>query len=259
MNVQSAIYSLLRYTPNVARGETKNIAVIVVDEARETGLVRAAPMSSVSRRPSEQAMIDAVVRNVARRVRDGELTNAAGLLELASAPVAALSLTIPSALEVSTDIRSALDRLYRAFVGPPPHGRNPLRKGEILDRLMASLTATGAAVSRGRYVGDFTFDALIEQSERPAAIQVLSFAVAPSSSLVLEREAAHMLFGLEHVSLDCTAVVQPPVDHSSATLNASFDRVRRWIDAAGVPMVESTQLPQLAAQYAGTEQLPLLM
>lgn len=248
-------YSLVRFSSDVARGEGRNVAVILVGDSPEDGAVRAAPLSRVSTRARHAGVLDALLRSIAARVQTGQIVGRAGLARLVSTIPSTVSITEPRPAVVVGDATVAMEQLYRSFVGVRS-SREPFRKGEILDRLVATLVRTGAPVERDSYLQDFAIDALIP-SPQPAAIQVLSFCVGESRGVTVEREAGHFLFGLERLKVDAHAVVQPPTEPPDSRLWTSYDRVHRWLDDAGVPSIRPSEIQALADRYGGVEQLPL--
>jgi hypothetical protein len=255
MTDRPGYYSLVRFTPDVARGEGRNIAVLLVGERPEDGAVRAAPLSRVASRARQAGVLDAVLRSLAARIKSGNLIGHAGLMSIASTSSSTVSITAPRPTVISSDAKGAIDNLYRAFVGVRT-SREPLRKGEILDRLVATLVRSGATVERETYLNDFAFDALVS-GPQPAAIQVLSFCVGESRGVTVERETGHFLFGLERIHLEANAVIQPPNESSAGALWTSYDRVQRWLDDAGVNSIRPSGIQALADRYGGVEQLPL--
>ena len=248
-------YSLVRFSSDLVRGEPRNIAVILVDSDAPEGAVRAAPLSRVAPRVRDAGVLDAVLRSLAARVQAGEIIGQAGLMSIASTSTSTVSISAPKPAIVDGEMKESLDRLYQSFVGVRS-ARQPLRKGEILDRLVASLVRTGAPVQRDAYVKDFAIDALISGSSH-AAIQVLSFCVGDSRGVTVEREAGHFLFGMERLRIDATAVLQPPIEASGKGLWTSYDRVQRWLDDARVPSVRPSDINLLAERFGGHQQLPL--
>ena len=247
-------YSLVRFCPDTSRGEVRNVAIVLVDPTRERGLVRAAPVSRVAPRARQAGLLDALLRSLAQRVGSGDVAGEAGLTALASASTPTLAITIPKPVEIQ-DPKATLASLYQSFVGVRS-AREPNRKGDIVDVLVARLVRDGAPLERNAYVGDFAVDVLVT-GNRSAAIQVLSFSVAESRGLAIEREAGHYLFGLEHTKLEGTAIVQPPTTDEIGRLWQSHDRVQRWLEDAGVRSVRPGDIPRLSAQYGAGIQLPL--
>lgn len=248
-------YSLVRFTSDVTRGEGRNIAVILVGDRPEDGAVRAAPLSRVAPKVRQAGVLDAVLRSLATRVKSGHITGQNGLQSIASTSPSTVLITPPRPTMLDGDAKVAIDNLYRAFVGVRS-SREPLRKGEILDRLVATLVRSGASVEREAYMDDFALDALVS-GPQPAAIQVLSFCVGESRGVTVERETGHFLFGLERTHLEANAVIQPPIETSARGLWTSYDRVQRWLDDAGVNSIRPSEIQTLADRYGGVEQLPL--
>jgi hypothetical protein len=248
-------YSLVRFAVDVTRGEARNVAVVLVGDLPEDGAVRAAPLSHVAPKARQAGVLDAVLRSLASRVKSGQIVGHAGLLSVASTSASAVSITVPRPTVIEDDSTTTIDNLYRAFVGVRS-SRQPLRKGEILDRLVATLVRTGASVKRDAYMNDIAIDALVS-GPQPAAIQVLSFCVGESRGVTVERETGHFLFGLDRLQLEANAVIQPPTEVSARGLWTSYDRVLRWLDDAGVNSIRPSDIQALADRYGGIEQLPL--
>jgi len=255
MTDRLGFYSLVRYTPDLTRGEVRNVAVILVGDQPGDGAIRAAPLSRVASKLRQAGLLDGVIRSLAARVQSGQILGEVGLLRIASTSPSMVSITAPLPALIETDPKVTLDGLYRAFVGVQA-AREPLRKGEILDRLIASLVRAGTTVERDAYLHDFAIDALID-GPKPAAVQVLSFCVGESRGVTVERESGHFLFGLERLKLEANAVVQPPTEAAGGPLWTSYDRVQRWLDDAGVNSIRPSEIQSLATKYGGVEQLPL--
>jgi hypothetical protein len=245
-------YSLVRFTPDTSRGEARNVAVILLN-SRGIGWVRAAPVSRVAPKARQAGMLDALLRGISARVGSGEVVGEAGLRALSESSTPTLWVTLPKPVLVVGD--KTADSLYRAFVGVSS-AREPRRKGELLDHLVARLVRAGAPIERNAYVGDFAVDVLVTGASA-ASIQVLSFCVGESRGLTIEREAGHYLFGLERHHMEAAAVVQPPVDGETTQLWKSYDRVHRWLDDAGVRTVRPADIGILSSKYGGGAQLPL--
>ncbi|HEY4915174.1 MAG TPA: hypothetical protein VIJ91_14805 [Candidatus Dormibacteraeota bacterium] len=141
----------------------------------------------------------------------------------------------------ATDVDATLQALYRAFVSPRGMPRAET-KGVVLDRVIGVLRKEGLSVSRGQYIGDFIFDAVVNRGDRPLAIKVLSFATPVKDWAPAEREAGHFLYGLSRLEVPGQAVIQPPGDTSAPTAAISYDRIRRWFDEEAVPVVAPTEL-----------------
>ena len=255
MTDQVGYYSIVRFAPDVSRGEGRNVAVILVGEKPEVGQVRAAPLSRVAPKVRQAGVLDAVLRSLAARVKEGAILGERGLASIATGSPATFSITQPRPTVIGTDPKGAIDGLYRAFIGVRA-GREPNRKGEILDHLVSAMVRKGAPIEREAYLQDFAIDILVSGA-KPAAIQVLSFCVGESRGVTVERETGHFLFGLERHGLEANAVVQPPNDAAGRGLWTSYDRVQRWLDEARVNSVRPSDIQTLAARYGGVEQIPL--
>jgi len=255
MSERVGYYSLVRFAADVARGEARNVAVILVGDHPDDGGVRAAPLSRVAPRARQAGVLDALLRSLATRVKSGQILGEEGLSGLASISPGSFSITAPQRTTIERDKKRAIDNLYRAFVGVRA-AREPSRKGAIVDELVAAMGRAGAAIKRNAYLGDFAIDVVVT-GPREAAIQVLSFCVGESRGVSVEREAGHFLFGLERLDVEANAVVQPPKDSDGPGLWTSHDRVQRWLADAGVATVATSDLRLLAGRYGGGEQIPL--
>ncbi len=112
----------------------------------------------------------------------------------------------------------------------------------MLDRIVTVLRKEGLSVSRGHYIGDFIFDAVVERPAHALAIKVLSFATPAKDWAPAERDAGHFLYGLSRLGLPGQAVIQAPTDASAPTAATSYARIRRWFDEEAVPVVTPDEL-----------------
>jgi hypothetical protein len=254
MTDQVGYYSIVRYCGDTSRGESRNVAIVLAGGDDHAGGVRAAPISRVAPKARQAGLLDALLRGLAERVQSGGVIGEAGLRELAAASNATLTISMPKPF-MDTDRASALQSLYRSFVGVAS-SREPRRKGEILDCVVAQLVRNGAPLERNAYVDDFAVDVLLTGTRR-ATIQVLSFWLAETRGVTVEREAGHYLFGLERTGVEAVAVVQPPSGDGSGRLWQSHDRVQRWLEDAGVRAIRPDDLAVLSERYGGGHQLPL--
>jgi hypothetical protein len=258
--VGSGFYSVLRYRPDATRDEPRNLAVLLVDESVATGIIQAAPVSQVSARLHEQGLVDAILVGLARRLANGDLRSEADLVRLSRAAGQSFEVTRPEPTVIIDDTQKTVRVLYRALVAPRRARRDSLQKGAILDRVISLCRANGADVSRGLYVGDFLFDAVVAvKDQSPTAIGVLSFHSVKSDVGSIERDAGHYLFGLRHVEANPVCVLEPPGKESSDSVWKSHSRVANWLKDEEVTTIPAGGIEELVQSFAGDSQLPLVM
>jgi hypothetical protein len=238
--INQAYFSILRWAGDATRDEARNVAVVLVDAEGQFGGVRGAPPSSISQNLKEQGILDAVVFNLARQFEGDEKPDLNWLRERRAALSQSLYFTEPRPA-AAADVDATLQALYRAYVSPRAAPRTET-KGVVLDRVVGTLRKEGLSVSRGHYIGDFIFDAVVERDHRQLAIKVLSFATPVKDWAPAEREAGHFLYGLSRLELPGQAVIQPPGDASAPSAATSYDRIRRWFDDEAVPVVAPMEL-----------------
>ena len=258
--VSTGFYSVLRYRPDTTRDEPRNLAVLLVDESHTMGMIHAAPLSQVSPRLHEQGLVDAILVGLARRLANGDLRGEADLMRLSRAAGQSFEITRPEPTVIIDNTQKTARVLYMALVAPRRPKRDSLQKGAILDRVVSLCRANGADVSRGMYVGDFLFDAVVAVQDRaPTAIEVLSFHSVKSDVGSIERDAGHYLFGLRHVEAKPVCVLEPPAKESSDSVWQSHNRVANWLRAEKVTTYPAGGIEELVQSFAGEVQLPLVM
>lgn len=233
-------YSVVRWRSDPTRDEARNIAVLLVDAEGQFGGIRSAPPSALSGDARQQGFLDAMLHGLENQFTNEDRPDLDRLRELYDTLNNTLYLTSPRPTAVP-DPDLTLQALYRAYVAPLPAPR-AVTKGVVIDRVIKILRGRGFKVSRGEYVGDFLFDAVVQRSEGPLACDVLSFAAARQDWTPTERDAGHFLYGLERVNLPGIAVIQPPSEESRGEAKTSFERVRRWFKDAKVPIREPEEL-----------------
>ncbi len=242
--VQRAYYSILRWRGDATRDEARNVAVMLVEAEGLFGGLKAAPLSSISPRLREQGLLDAMLVNLQRHFEGDARPNLAFLREMHAGLQRSLYLTEPQSVAVP-DPDAVLTALYRAYVAPRGGGSRAITKGTVLDRVVNTLRSQGYHVRRGEYVDDFMFDVVIEtERERLAVGGVLSFASTIKNWTPVEYDAGHFLYALDRLGTAGFSVIQPPSEISPQAALASFERVRRWLDGAGVPVVEPIELEE---------------
>lgn len=256
--MSEGFYSLVRYTPDTARGEARNVAVFLVDEKRNLAMVKAAPLAQVARRIEEHGILDSLLVRFAERVQAGEFRRSDEVNYLARSVTGALTVTVtrPAAIEDRIDV--TLNHLYKAFVRPR-RGRDRISRSVILDRLVRACRRAHVHVEPGAYIRDVMFDAVLTDPDRVMPIQVLTFETSGPRNMATEHAAGHFLYGLQRVKASGVCVVQAPSDMAVGESRLSFDRVSRWLEDAGVGMVTPADIGNLARTMAGNENLPLVM
>lgn len=233
-------YSVLRWCPDATRDEAKNVAVLLVDSEGQLGAMRAAPISSISRRLRDQGLLDSVLVGLESQFSSESPPTVSDLRRMHDSLQHSLYLTEPQPVAVP-DIDAALAALFKAHVSPRAVGSRVLTKGKVLDTVVNRLRRRGYQVRRGHYVQDFIFDVVLGGTT-PAVAEVLSFATMAQNWTPVEHDAGHFLYGLEHVNLTGLAILQPPAEESHYNAFVSHERVLRWFDKAGVRHLEPKQL-----------------
>ena len=149
-----------------------------------------------------------------------------------------------------SDVDVVLDALYHAYAAPRYGGSAASTKGRVLDQTVAVLRRQGWTVRRGEYVGDFIFDLVADRPKRILG-EVLSFASGAANLVPVEQDAGHFLYGLKRLAMPGLAVVKEPAPEAPRSTLESFQRVRRWLDDEGVPVMTPEDL-------AGPVQLKLV-
>jgi hypothetical protein len=137
-----AFFSVLRWRSDPTRDEARNVAVVVVDQNGTLGGVRAAPVSSVTKRLHDQGLVDAMLLALEKRFEGTEKPRLTDLEEMRRELQRSLYLTEPRPVAVS-DIDLTLEALYRAYAAPRAVGSKIATKGRVLDRTVASLRKRG--------------------------------------------------------------------------------------------------------------------
>ena len=236
-------FSLLRWRPDPFRDESKNVAVVLVDELGRFGGLRAAPLSSVSKQLHDQGILDSIVAGISERFTETAKPTLGILTEWRAGLTDSLTFTEPRSAAVSSP-EETLDSLYKAYVRPQSAPRDRLAKGPVLDRLVDRLRRSHLPVHRGQYVSDFLFDAVVD-AQTPKVLSVLSFANRAKLMKSTEHDAAHFLFACNRIDVEPRVLVQPPTDISSDGARESYQRVMGWIADSKVPTFDAADLAVL--------------
>ena len=141
---ERAYYSVLRWRPEPARDEPKNIGVLVSGIEGDFFELRSVNLGRVSTKIAEQGLLDRMVeglreRFTATRPTLGELRELRS--ELRSQ---AVTLTEPRpAAVVNGDPGKTVNALFAALVRPAAVGGGSWTKGRILDRVVPKLRRRG--------------------------------------------------------------------------------------------------------------------
>ncbi|MDA8201345.1 MAG: hypothetical protein M0Z49_01010 [Chloroflexi bacterium] len=233
-------YSLLRWQSDPARGEARNVAVLLVDADGEVAGIRAAPVSAISPRLHEQGLLDGILVSLDRRLAGSERPTVGDLREMSSTLTRSISLSEPRPVAVG-DFDTTLSTLYRALVSRPGRSSKVLTKGLLLDRVVRAMRHAGQSVLRSQYVGDFLIDVVID-APNPTLGEVLSFASGAQNTVPIENDAGHFLYALERLQRGGLAVVEPPPADAALTVREAHARVLRWFGHAGVPVQRIEEL-----------------
>lgn len=233
-------FSVLRYRPDATRDEARNVAVLLVSREGEFGGMKAGPVSAVSPRLHEQGLVDAVLVALESRFTDPRRPNLDALAVLQRELSRSLVLTEPKPVLVP-DVETTLQALYRAYVKPLGGGAAQATKGAVLDKVVNQLRREGRKVRRGHYIGPFLFDVVFE--DEPRVTEVLSFATHRRRWDEVENDAAHFLYGLQHVSVEGSAIVKAPDEAEAApAARESYDRVIDWFRSDRIPVQDASDV-----------------
>lgn len=251
-------YSIVRYSSDPLRGESKNVAVVLIDETRGLASSRTAPLSQITPRLTEHGILDGLLMHLAARLDGGELRQPGDVAALAESlgPTISITRPVPAAIDQNFDV--TLKALYKSLVAPR-RGRNPgLARGEILDRLVRACRDAGVSVSPGIYVEDLLFDAVVSTTRVRQPVQVLSFETEAENPHSIEVAAGHFLFALHRLHSDGVCVIQPPHTRAKESARVSHRRVARWMADQGVATLRPDELRNFATLLAGAEPLALV-
>jgi hypothetical protein len=245
-HARQGYYSLLRWRTDPVRDEARNVAVVLVEEKGGFSAFKPAPLSTISSKLQEQGLLDAALVALGRQVEHKRFT-LERLSALHESLHQSLYLTEPKPVAVA-DVDEAIWALFRAFVAPKYGGSNRQSKGAVLDRVVAAYRKRGLDVKRGHYINDFIFDAVLERTGGPRAVEVLSFATQRKNWAPVERDAGHFLFALQQLDIPGQAIVQPPSEASAENAELPYERITRWLDKFDVPVLtpEEALDPQAA-------------
>lgn len=247
---QQGFFSLLRWRVDPSRDEARNVAILLVVPDAHAGLVRSAPLNSISPRLHDQGIVDDLLAGLEQMFADPAAASLDVLSDLHQRFQRSLVVTEPRPVAVA-DLDADVASLYRAYLAQRSGGGSRAQtKGQVRDRITKELRARGVDAKLGQYVDDFLFDIVIHNGHpEPMVLEVLSFAGARKDWTPVEFDAGHFLFGCRHVHAEGRAVLVPPADDERAL--ASFERVQRWLGQESVPTVTADEMlesPQQALE-----------
>lgn len=233
-------YSLLRWQRDPARGEARNVAVLLVDADGEVAGIKAAPVSAISPRLHEQGLLDGILLSLDRRLAGLDRPTVGDLREMSDTLIRSISLSEPRPVAVG-DFDTTLSTLYRALVARSGRSSKVLTKGVLLDRVVRAMRHAGQTVLRSQYVDDFLIDVVVD-APSPTLGEVLSFASGAQDMVPIENDAGHFLYALQRLQKDGLAVVEPPPADAARPVREAHARVLRWFGNAGVPVQRIDEL-----------------
>jgi Protein of unknown function (DUF3037) len=240
-----ARFAVLRYVPDLARDEPKNVGIILFTEDGYRGM-RAVRPSMLSGRLREQGLLDRTLSSMAAELASVP-TGLADLYRWRGIWSRSLQIDDPRPTAIYGSAQSTLDILYRGLVASRPRRSKRFGKAEVLDRIVDTLRNRGARVRRSDYLQDHQFDAIVEsEAEDTRTVAALSFASGARDWTSVERDAGHFLYAASRVDARPSAVMQPPTDASLASAKSAYERVRRWFEREEVVAVELTDIETLA-------------
>jgi len=228
-------FSILQSRKDALRGETRNVAVVLVDVQQETGMVKAAPISQISPRLGDQGLLDQIVQGLSKHVEQESGFTLQSLNDLNKSLTSSLILTDPKpAVLPNGDADKLMTALYKAFVRPDTGGSSALSRGRVLDKVVETLRKYGKKVQRGAYIKDYIFDVVMESASKFDVLQVLSFATPSKNWIPSEHQTGYFLHAIEKLNKGGAAIIQPPGQKSDQKAFESHDRVIRLLKKSKV-------------------------
>ncbi len=197
-------------------------------------------------------MLDHDLATFESRVNEGEFRNPDQVSDLAAILRGPIQLTPPAPMAIAESFQSSADALFHSLVAIRQRRGPGLCKGELLDRVVDVFRSKGAAVARGSYIGDFIFDAVVQDAwPVPTAVGVASFDTEAEDWAGTERQVGHYLFAVHRVRPRPAFVMQAPTKIHTDAARLSHERVTKWLAEAEVPTIPSADIPAFAARLAG--------
>jgi hypothetical protein len=241
--LQRGYFSVLRWRSSATRDEARNLAVILVDAEGMIGGLRSASVASISPNLGEQGLLDTLVTGLEKRLAGPERPNLEELRRMQGSLQQSLYLTDPKPVAVA-GVQDTLESLYKAFIARPRFagGRT---KGRVLTQVVRRLRGENLVVSRDAFLGDYQFDALVQNGHGPVAVNVLTFAQAGRKDWRdAEYDASHFVFSVGKTRIPAVALLEAPPETAPETSQAPYERVHRWYSEAGLPILDPASVIQ---------------
>lgn len=250
---QQGFFSLLRWRADPTRDEARNVAILLVVPNAQVGVVRAAPLNSISPRLHDQGIVDDLLAGLEQTFSGLTSPTVDLLSELHERFQRSLVVTKPKPVAVA-DIDADVAALYRAYLAQRGGGGSRARtKGMVRDRVTKALRDRGIAAKLGQYVDGFLFDIVVQNGHtQPTVLEILSFAGERKDWTPVEYDAGHFLYGCQQLGIEARAVVVPPSADNGGTL--SYERVRRWLSQEDVGILTEDELLETPQQALELEQ-----
>lgn len=253
-------YSVIRFTRDIARNESRNIGVLLVAPDAGFAAMRCLPPASVSKTLAEQGLLTGVLDQLREHLVASPTQPV--LEAIGSRLNLSLSVTDPLPTATADHPRLLLDSLYANLVAPKSHVAAGYTKGHMIDRLARWTRQQGQEIELAAQVDDYTFDAVLRLPSAPVAFGVTSLAARHLDQHRIEQEATHFLFGTQRVhAAQFVGLLQPPPAGAEPSTRRLYARLVSWHDEAGVPVITPRELPRLIPIQGGAnsavEQLAL--
>ena len=253
-------YAIVRYMADVARGEPRNLAVMLLDVDGQYRGMRSLRPGSLSRNVEEHGIVARVLESMNIRFSGvNSLENMRELVEVTSGHSIYVTEPIPVLARQPAD--SVLDGLYAILVAPRSHPAVGFTKGHILDRLSRWAKTRDGRLEIGAHHDGYPFDGLLRQhAEVLCAMHVISFAARNIDQRRLEQDAAGFLFASPRISAQGVGVIQAAPSTATEAIRELEDKVVGWFNDAGVITTSPAGLRNryLVSPTEGSGQLQLL-
>jgi len=246
-----AHFSLLTWLPDPARGERKNVAVLLATDDGHDGTMRALSLGTLSERIRDQGVLSHMLDGLRSQFAAELKPTVAELRTMHDRLNRSIQLTEPQPTSLVGGLDATLQALFKAYVAARGGSSKGISKGELVTKTLGAFTKSGFHADRNRYLGDFEFDLVVDRGgAAPVVLEVLSFANARKEWRETEQAVGHFLYGLGRVEAEGRAVIQPPSEISNAVACRAHERTLRWLQAEEVPIFDPTSLRSPASLLA---------
>ena len=253
-------YAIVRYVADVARGEPRNLAVMLLDVDGHYRGMRSLRPGSLSRSVGEHGIVARALESI--NVRFASVNGLEEMHELvATASGHSIYVTEPTPVLARRAGDSVLDGLYSVLVAPRSHPAVGFTKGHILDRLSRWAKARDGRLDIGAHHEGYPVDGILSHhTEILCAMHVVSFAARQIDQRRLEQDAASFLFASPRLSARGVGVIQPAPPTATDDIRVLQDKVAGWFKDAGVSTTSPAGLRSrfLVAPSDGASQLELM-